>query len=418
MSKIKNNNFLWNMIGTSFNAFTSLFLMIIITRINGINDAGVFTYAFSIACLFYIIGVYSGRTYQITENNDNFTNTEYFYLKIISCFVMLVVGILFIFINHFNFYKSMILFVLIIFKLLEAFSEYSYAVIQSKNELYKVGKSLFYKFILGISLFVLIDYITKNLLLSLIPLVVANIIFIYLYDLKSINKYNFKIEKFNKQKILLLLKNGFYAFGFSFLTIFVINVQKYVMGRLLTDDLQAIYGIIIMPATVFALFGQFMIQPYLVKLKELLNLDLIGFRKLVKNLLFVFFIIGLVVLIIAYFLGIPVLNILYNLNLNIYLVDFIIILVGAILYGISLIISTALTTMRKTFVQLIIYFITSIFSYFISIKLMKMYEIRGAAWAYLLTMLLLAILYIIIYIYMIRKKVKSNERCYSNSSSV
>ena len=60
----------WNTLGSTLNAFTSLFYMIIITRINGINDAGIFTFAFSTATLFYMIGIYAGRVFQVTDNTN------------------------------------------------------------------------------------------------------------------------------------------------------------------------------------------------------------------------------------------------------------------------------------------------------------------------------------------------------------
>ena len=43
-------------LGTGFNSFNSLFLMIIVTRLNGIKDAGIFTLGFSTACILFVIG--------------------------------------------------------------------------------------------------------------------------------------------------------------------------------------------------------------------------------------------------------------------------------------------------------------------------------------------------------------------------
>jgi hypothetical protein len=48
-------NFIWNNIGLTFNSFNSLFFLIIVRYINGTDIAGVFTYSFSLCCLFYII---------------------------------------------------------------------------------------------------------------------------------------------------------------------------------------------------------------------------------------------------------------------------------------------------------------------------------------------------------------------------
>ena len=83
-------NFIWNLLGTGFNSFNSLFFMIIVTRINGVNDAGVFTIAFATATILYFIGVYSGRIYQVTEPNKAITNKEYIVNRIITTLCMLL----------------------------------------------------------------------------------------------------------------------------------------------------------------------------------------------------------------------------------------------------------------------------------------------------------------------------------------
>ena len=80
MNKKFRKNTIWNMIGTGVNAFNSLFLMIIVTRINGVSLAGMFTFAFSTATLFNVIGVYAGRVYQVTDK-DKFNDKEYFVMK-------------------------------------------------------------------------------------------------------------------------------------------------------------------------------------------------------------------------------------------------------------------------------------------------------------------------------------------------
>ena len=45
-TSISKKNVIWNMIGTTFNAFNSLFFMMVVTRINGLANSGVFTLAF------------------------------------------------------------------------------------------------------------------------------------------------------------------------------------------------------------------------------------------------------------------------------------------------------------------------------------------------------------------------------------
>ncbi len=62
--------------------------MIIINRVNGVEIAGIFSFAFSIACLLFIVGIYAGRTYQVSDINENLNNYEYLVHKYITCTMM------------------------------------------------------------------------------------------------------------------------------------------------------------------------------------------------------------------------------------------------------------------------------------------------------------------------------------------
>ena len=88
-------NFIWNVLGTGLNAFNSLFFMIIVTRLNGVDQAGIFTIAFSTACIIYFVGVYAGRIYQVTELNKEITDKEFIVNRSISTILMLILVILF-----------------------------------------------------------------------------------------------------------------------------------------------------------------------------------------------------------------------------------------------------------------------------------------------------------------------------------
>ena len=101
-------NFVWNMVGSTASALISLFLMMAVTRLNGIDDAGIFSFAFSTAMIFYTIGIYSGRTFQVTDKNQKTTDSDYFYLKFLTCFAMLVVGIVFCLIRGYSGEKFLI----------------------------------------------------------------------------------------------------------------------------------------------------------------------------------------------------------------------------------------------------------------------------------------------------------------------
>ena len=164
-----------------------------------------------------------------------------------------------------------------------------------------------------------------------------------------------------------------------------------------------------MPATVLILFGQYIIQPYLVSLKEKLESKISDFVKLTLKISTVLLVIGILCTTIAYFIGIPLLEIMYGIKLNKYLIDLIIILIGATFYAISVVFSTSLTTMRKTFDQFIIFFITTIFTTISSYILVSNYKILGACISYMISMLFLLILYEIEFFIKIKKHRRNNN---------
>lgn len=93
-------NFIWNILGTGFNSFNSLFFMIAVTRINGVNDAGIFSLAFATACIGYVIGIYAGRIYQVTEQDKNISDKDYLVNRIITVTIMLLAILGFVFIKR------------------------------------------------------------------------------------------------------------------------------------------------------------------------------------------------------------------------------------------------------------------------------------------------------------------------------
>ena len=387
-------NFIWNIIGTTFNAFNSLFFMIIITRVNGLENAGIFTLAFSTACILYIIGIYAGRIYQVTEASKEITDKDYIANRIISCIIMIVIVIFFVIINQYDVYKSSILIILTMYKALEAFSDVLYGIMQKNELLEKAGKSTFMKAIISIIVFVIIDLSTKNLIISCLSIIVVFIAVILLYDIR---KTKILIEKENKVKcknILSIFKNGFFTFAISFLGLYITNAPKYAIDSVLTEEIQAIFGIIIMPATVMSLLAQFLIHPYLNTIFKLYQTN--KYKELEK--------VTYKIILVIFLFGTQVLGIIYGINLENYKIALTAILVGATFYTMAGIISPILVTMRYTKIQFVIYSIISIIELILCNILVKLFEFKGAIISYTVVMIIYFVTFYIVSMTIISNK--------------
>ena len=388
-------NFIWNMIGTTINAFNSLFFMIMATRINGIDDAGIFTFAFSTALLFNIIGVYSGRVYQVTDKTEA-TDKDFIISKFITCFVMLIVSILFVLINNYCFYKSSIILLLCFLKMLEAFSETIYAIFQRKDSLYLTGISLTLKSLINLFIFFIIDLLTHNLVIAIIGMIITYGLIMIFYDYINIKKKIDIQKEYKKERIITILKKGFGAFIISFLTLYLINSSKYVIDYLLVEKYQTIFGILLMPATVILLFTQFIIHPFLNLITDCVHDKKYDeLKKIIFKFLGVMILFGIVVIIVAYFLGIPVLELIYGISLNDYKKGFMVIMIGGVLYGMSSILSSILIAMRHLNIQIIIYSVVAIVITVIEYFLINIYGVMGACYAYFIMTFIVLIMFLV-----------------------
>ena len=398
------SNFIWNVLGTGINAFNSLFFLITVTRINGIDNAGVFTFAFSTACILYVIGTYAGRIFQVTDTNKDIKDKEYILNRIISCISMLILAVIFVLFKRYNFYKSIILILLTIYKSLEAFCDVLYGILQKNNNLDMVGKSYFIKGLFSVVGFVILDIITKNVIISSVTVIFIWILVLVFYDInKTRSLIDFK-QKINIKNVFGIFKSGFFVFFITFLGLYILNAPKYAIDSFLTDDKQAIFGIVIMPATIMALIGQFLIHPYLNEIVKLYNENSIkSLKKLTIKIALYILIFGVIASICAYLIGIPVLNLVYGIDLNEFRIHLVAIIIAATLYNIGILYSSVLTTIRKTFIQSIIYIIVSFCALSFSNILTIKFGLDGAVIDYFLIMTIHFILYIIISNIIIKK---------------
>ena len=93
---IQKNSYLWNMIGGLLNAGQSVLILMVITRVAGIDDAGIFTIAYASANLFLTIGNYGMRSYQVTDVNHRFSFGDYLGSRITTSVIMIAVSITYV----------------------------------------------------------------------------------------------------------------------------------------------------------------------------------------------------------------------------------------------------------------------------------------------------------------------------------
>lgn len=398
----KKRDFIWNLIGTSINSFNSLFFMIVINHINLKSEAGVFTYAYSLICLFFILATFYNRVYQISKS-DKFSSKDFILYRVLSSIFTVIIVFLFSIINGYNLFKLSVIMLICLFRMIEAISDAVYGVLQYKGYLYKSGISLSLKGIIGLIGFTLVDYFTKSITLALVSLIILNLAFFYFYDYKNVKEYLSGKASFNN--ILLILKETLPIFIYSFLAMYVANICKYMLDYFDTEEAQNIFGIIFMPSTVIGLCSAYIVVPIITSLNDLLKSKKYKeFNMLVSKMMIILVGVGVVAIIAAYVLGIPVLNVLYGMDLSNYKNLLLLVLVGATFYTLANVYSQVLVLLNVHKMQTLIYVVMSIVSTIICYFLISNYKLSGSVYSYVIFMFILLILYLILYFYTLIKR--------------
>ncbi len=400
-------NFIWNTIGSTLASFSSVFLLIMITRMNGIEEAGVFTITFATASIFYIIAVYSGRNCQITDIKGEITNKEYIVSRIITCLIMAILVFFYVIIKDYDTHKKAVLIFLCIWKGLEAFNDVLYGTMQKNGELYKVGISLILRTMLGMVSFFIVNKLTHNLVYATIALCISSIITIIGYDFLQIRKILLPQERIEKKHIMHIYQKEFFLFINAFFTMYILNASKYAIENYLTEDIQAVFGIILMPASILPLFAQFIVAPLINQLTDLYKDGNIKQMKHIKRKSISFIIgFGMVAIILGYTIGIPVLNFIYNVDLTPYRLDLAILLFAYIFYAMGYVETILLTIYRKMKEQFFVYVVSSLMIFALSYGLINKIGVRGASLACAITMITYCALLTIISHYQTKKQTK------------
>ena len=203
----------------------------------------------------------------------------------------------------------------------------------------------------------------------------------------------------NLNNVFSILKSEFFVFFNSFAGIYILNAPKYAIDGFLTEDIQAIYGYIMMPATVMTLFTQFIVMPFLGKLKDMFEAK--KFDELNKTTFKIKLVVigfGGFAVLAAFLLGPEVLGLVYGLDLKPYRMNLCVIIGSYIFYAISYVNLVTLTTIRHTFVQFVVYLISMIVAFLGSTTLVRILNlgINGATFSCTTTLAVQFIMYSII----------------------
>lgn len=412
---VERDSFIWNMAGSMLFAFQSVIMLMILTRVLGLREAGIFTIAYANANLFLTIGKYGMRNFQVSDVNGQFSFVEYFTSRIVTSLAMVIVSVVYVlYISNKNAYtvdKTLVIIWMCLFKVVDAVEDIYHGLYQQKHRLDVGGKCLTLRLAITILFFGGGLIVVGDLLIVLIASTMLTALLFVLFTKYSFDEFKDTGKKgWNISGVINLLKICFPLFLGTFLSFYIGNAPKYAIDSILSDELQACYGFIAMPVFVIGLLNGFIFNPMVAKMSMIWNEGELGsFVKLFFRQILIIVLITIVCITGAYLIGVPVLSVMYNTDLTPYKIELLILLLGGGFLALSGLLVIIITIIRFQKSLAFGYAIVAVLAYVLSPILVKRYSMLGATVLYLVLMVVLCAIFGILLVYgiMTRRNTKS-----------
>lgn len=397
----------YNTFGTFFYFFCQWLTTIFVVRLSGYEDAGVLSMVISTTNIFYFIGLFGLRNFQVSDINKKYSDNDYIYARLVTIFISSILFIIAMLFLGYNEKTLLCSIAYLIYKFAEALSDVFFGIFQRYSNYKAIAISYTAKGSFTLIAFASCLYLTKNLLLTIIMVVLSYIIVLVFYDISNLKRlFKFKLRKFDVKSLLLIC---FPLMLYGLVVPYLNFMTRYAVESVYTTEILGYYSSVSMVFVVMStLMGSVFISiiPKLaqlfytkqfVSLKKMLSITVIGIA-----------LFGLFASIVASFLGDFVFSMLFGEKI----LDYMYLLIPTIIASLFLtyvsLFSSALIAFNKN--KVVLYF-NSISVFICSMTIfpfVEKFELLGSIWSLSLSLFITLFFLVVYTVTLIKKNSKSN----------
>ncbi len=347
-------NMVWNAAAGLLNAAEAVLVMAVVSRTDGIETAGVFSLAFSLANLFMSIGKYGVKEFQVIHAQGHLSFREYLYHRMIFTALMVVIECGYAGIGaadgSMSPQKAQIIALVCLWYTLEAFEDVYLGKHQLEGNLYIGSQQFILRWMAVLSVFCIFRLAGGGIVPACAAAFLAGCIVSVRNILSTNRMYDLsrKEQSVSMRHIAEITWQCLPLFISYFAYFYVNNLPKYMIESYQTDEVQAIYGYLFMPVFAVPLVNSFLYQPKLLETSSYWREgDSEGFKRAVLRQYAIIAGLGVCCMAGAWLLGIPVLSMLYHADLTMYRRDLMVLLAGGALLSAAGYTSVMLTVIGR-----------------------------------------------------------------------
>ena len=396
---LEKENMIWNMTGSFFYAFASMVLSFLVLRIAGEEQGGIFSFGFStVGQQMFLLAYFGIRPFHITDGTNQYRFGDYLHHRYVTCALALLLGAGYLACIGYSWQKAQIIFLLIVYKVIDGFADVYESDFQRQGCLYLTGRSNTFRTILSVGIFLATLVSGAGLFAACAAAVLGQIAGVVLFDIVVLRELKRVDYGWSAKQGVSLTASSILLFVSVFLDFYIFSAAKYAIDAHLGDAASGYFNVIFMPTSVINLAAGFVIRPFLTYLTDCWNEH--RFSDFKKKLLTIMAVIGgLTVLAVGgtVVLGRPVLVLLewllgksYSGTLTALWPAFIMIVLGGGFYAVLNLYYYALVILRRQKLIFGIYAVLTVLAAILAPRLTVALGIFGAAFAYLILMIVMA----------------------------
>lgn len=387
-------DFVWNSAGAASWGMVFPILTMVSSQLVGVEQAGMFSMAFMVGTLLMFLANFGVRTYQVSDVERVHSFNDYQINRIITCILMIVVGLTYCVIRGYQPEMFMICVGVFLYRMVDGLADVYEGRLQQVDKLYLAGISQTIRSVLAIVVFSVVLFISHSIVAAGFGMaIVAMLSFLVVtYPLALLETPK------SRKASLASIKELFRSTAPLFIGIFMFNLidsmPKFAMEGMLSYDNQLYFNALYFPAQTILIVAQLVYRPLLVRMagvwqdpakRRQFDLILVG-------ILFVVVAITAVVFIFMAWVGVQLLSFFYGVDFEpmrglLYLM----LVAGGVTAAIDFLYQV-ITVMRRQRDVTTLYLVTFGFSLFIPTLLVAFTGLPGAVLSYLIIMVILFVL--------------------------
>lgn len=411
-------NFSWTILGNVIYAICQWGMLVVLAKLGSAEIVGQFTLALAVIAPVIMITNMQLRGVQATDAKNKYLLSDYMAVRLFSSIVAVCIIVLILHFGHFDKAVFLVIYILLLAKFMESFSDVFYGFFQQHEKMSLIAKSMIIKGIFSVLVMAVVFYFSSSLPWALFGILCSWTLGLVFYDWRM-SRYLLNVtgcsdggslitmlflSLLRRRRVLFRIIALAFPLGVVMGVISLnSNIPRYAIEKYLGIRDLGIFAALSYAVIAVSMFMQALGQTVTPRMARYFSdHDMLSFQKLLRKMVSVNFAIGLLGVLVILFYGEEVLLFIYTPEYAVFSNLFTVLMISATLSGVASALGYAMTAARQFNVQIPLFLVVLMSTFLSSLFLIPHFKLYGAAMALIIS----AFIQIIGGVFIIRKAMR------------